>query len=517
MYTAASGWLMVGLSKDPLAVALVQVASSLPIFLFAIPAGALADIVDKRRFLILGEAATTLIAAAFAFLVWRGLVTPGSLILFTFLIGAGGAATAPAWQAVVPLLVPRRDLPAAVSANSVGINVSRATGPALGGAISAGFGVAAPFWINAIANLAVIGALVWWRPPRREPPRLPAERFLGAVRAGLRHARHNPFLVSTLVRAIAFFLFASAYWALLPLVARGQVAGGAALYGLLLGGIGAGAIGGAVGLPWLRAKLGPDGLVVAGTIGTSAAMVLYGLAQSAPVAVVASLVAGTSWIAVLSSLNVSAQVALPAWVRARGLAVFVTAMYGAMTLGSVVWGRIASLVGLPNAHFLAAAGALIAIPLTWNAKLQKGAGVDLTPSMHWAPPVLSRTVAKDEGPVLVTVEYRVAAKDRQAFLTKLMRLSRERRRDGAYQWGVFEDAAVAGRYLETFLTESWLEHLRSHDRVTRADEDLQEEVRRFQVTGAPTGTHYIAAHPVAARPSHESEPRSRHPGPHDRK
>jgi MFS family permease len=216
MYSAASGWLMISLHGDALSVALVQVASSLPIFLFAIPAGALADILDKRRFLIVGETAYTLISAGFAVLVWRGFVTPSVLLAHTFLIGTAGAVTAPAWQAIVPLLVPQRDLQTGVAANSVGVNVSRTIGPAFGGAIIPGFGIAAPFWINAISDIAVILALVWWRPPLRDPGRLPPERLGGAIRVGLRNAWHNSFLRSTLVRTIAFFLFASAYWALLP-------------------------------------------------------------------------------------------------------------------------------------------------------------------------------------------------------------------------------------------------------------------------------------------------------------
>jgi len=409
------------------------------------------------------------------------------------LIGAGAAITAPAWEAIVPLLVPRKDLQGAVSANAVAVNGSRAVGPALGGAITAAFGIAAPFWINAVSNLSVIVALLWWRPPVRDTGRLPPERFLGAIRAGVRHSIHNAFLRSTLIRTIAFFSFASAYWALLPLVAREQVGGGPGLYGLLLGAIGVGAVGAAFGLRWLRSQLGPDVLVAAGTLGTAVAMGLFGLARNTSVALVASLIAGISWITVLSALNVSAQVALPGWVRARGLAIFVTIMFGATTLGSVVWGKLADAYGLPMAHYLAAVGAMIAVPLTWRSKLQTGADFDLLPSMHWAPPITSRTVKEDEGPVLVTIEYRIDPSHRRGFLKALERLSRERRRDGAYRWGVFEDTAQPGRYLETFLNESWIGHLRQHRRVTHADQAVQKLVNSFQIDGLPITTHYIAA------------------------
>jgi len=492
MYTAASGWMMTSLSPDPLMVALVQVASSLPIFLFAIPAGVLADIVDKRKFLIIAEAVSTVVAAGFAALVWRGLVTPAVLLLFTMLIGAMAAVTAPAWQAIVPLLVPRRDLRSAIAADAVAINASRAVGPGLGGATTAAFGIAAPFWINAVSNLAVIVALVWWRPPQRTPATLPPETFGPAIRSGLRHVAHNRFLRATLVRAVAFFLFGCAYWAVLPTLARQQIAGGPEVYGVLLGGIGTGAIVGAMALPWLNARLSADRLTMAGTAGTAVAMILFGLARGLPVAIVASLVAGISWISVLSSLNVSAQVAIPEWVRARGLAVFVTAMYGAIALGSVAWGKVASAMGLPTTLFLAATGALVAMPLTRRWKLQLGALADLTPSLHWAPPVLARKVQRDAGPVLVTVQYVVAPNDRFAFVEALRELSRERRRDGAYQWGVFEDTAESGRFLETFLTETWEAHLRQHGRVTHFDRALEAAVDRL-LTEPPKISHLVSA------------------------
>jgi MFS family permease len=495
MYNAASGWLMTGLNPDPLMVSMVQVATTLPMFLFALPAGALADIVDKRRFLILAEGATTAASAIFAGLVWLDLVTPGNLLLFTFLIGAGGALTAPAWQSIVPQLVPKQDLHPAVAANSVGINISRAVGPALGGVITAGLGIAAPFWLNAFSNLGIIGALLWWRSPQKGTRHLPVERFSSAIRMGFRHTRSNPHLRATLIRGVAFFLFASAYWALLPLVARNQIAGGPDLYGFLLGAIGAGAVVGAFALPWLKAKLGPDRLVAAGTLGTAISVVLFGLARDSTTALSASIIAGASWIAVLSSLNVSAQLALPEWVRGRGLAMFVTAFFGAITLGSAIWGQIAGMAGLPAAHFLAAAGALAAIPLTWRWKLQTGAGVDLTPSMHWPTPVVTHEVEQDRGPVLVTVDYRIDPQERKSFLAALEKLGHERRRDGAYAWGVFEDAAVEGRMVETFLVESWLEHLRQHERVTNADRVLQDAVLRFHTKGTPKVTHLIASEP----------------------
>jgi MFS family permease len=502
MYSAASGWLMTTLNPEPFIVSMVQVATTLPMFLFALPAGALADIVDKRKFLIAVEIAVTIISIIFATIVWLELATPVNLLLFTFLIGVGSALTAPAWQSIVPQLVPKRDLHPAVAANSVGVNVSRAVGPALAGIMVSRLGIAAPFWFNAISNLGIIGALFWWRPPQTGARHLPVERFGSAIRAGFRHARNNPHLRATLIRGAGFFIFASAYWALLPLVARSQIAGGPGLYGLLLGAIGAGAVGGAFALPWLKAKLGPDRLVAAGSVGTAVAMVLFAMARDPATALASSVIAGVSWIAVLSSLNVSAQVALPEWVRGRGLSMFVTTFFGCLALGSAIWGQVAGMAGLPAAHLMAAAGALLAIPLTWRWKLQTGAGLDLTPSMHWPEPIVAHEVETDRGPVLVTIEYRINPQDREAFLAALEKLGRQRRRDGAYAWGVFEDAAVEGRMVETFLVESWLEHLRQHERVTNADRVLQDAVHHFHTAGSPVVTHLIASDDGPAAHAH---------------
>ncbi len=495
MYNAAAGWLITTLTADPLVVSLIQVATSVPMFLFALPAGALADILDKRRLLIAVVVALTCLGSAIAALVSLNLVTPPVLLLFTFLLGVAAALTAPAWQAIVPSLVPRQHLGPAVAANSVGVNISRAVGPAIGGLIIAAFGIAMPFWLNALSNIGIIAALLWWRAPTPPAHRLPAEQFAGAIRAGFRHARHNPHLNATLVRAVAFFVFASAYWALLPLVARSRIAGGPGLYGFMLGAIGAGAVGGAFILPWLRAKLGPDRVVAAGTVGTALAVVLFGLAREPVAGLTASAIAGVSWIAVLATFNVSAQVALPDWVRGRGLAMFVTVFFGAIALGSAFWGQVAGLIGLSEAHLAAAAGLLVTIPLTWRWKLQTAAAVDLAPSMHWPAPVIDRDIEPDKGPVLVTVEYHIPPESREAFLAALEKLGKERRRDGAYAWGVFEDAAKEGRFMETFLLESWLEHLRQHERVTRADHALQSLVDSHHLAGTPEVTHFIAATP----------------------
>jgi MFS family permease len=492
MQNAAAGWLMTSLDPDPRIVAMVQVATALPIFLFGVPAGALADIFDRRRLLLAMEIVITLMTAFFALLLALDRVSPTSLLAFIFLSGIATALMAPAWQAIVPQLVGREDLASGIALNSTGINISRAIGPALAGFLIAYLGMAAPFSINVATNLACVGALLWWRPAKEVGTDLPPERFGSAILVGLRHARYNRPLRATLLRATGFFLFASAYWALLPLVARDQVAGGPGLYGLLLGAIGVGAVAGAFVLPRFKSKLGPDRVVALGSAGTALALLLFGLARQPAVALAASALAGLSWIAVVATLNVSAQMALPAWVRGRGLAVYVTVLFGGMALGSLMWGEMASLTGLPAAHYTAAALALVAIPLLRRWTLHTDAGRDLTPSMHWPEPLLSDDVGDDRGPVLITVEYRIASGNQQAFLAAIRDVAASRKRDGAYDWHVFEDAAEKGRWLETFLVDSWLEHLRQHERVTNADRALDEAVLRFQTNGLPKVTHYIA-------------------------
>src|SRR5262245_26498719 len=464
MYSTAAGWLMTDLSPDPFIVSLVQVAASLPMYLFAIPAAPLADIIDLLKFLVGTELAIALISGAFALIVSLDAATPANLLLFTFLNGVLGAVQAPAWQAVVPQLVPAQSLQGAIAANSVGINISRAVGPALGGVILGRFGLAVPFWINAVSYLGMVGVLFCWRPQQRGRRHLPVEQFGSAIRTGFRHAKNNPHLQATMVRGAAFFLFATAYWALLPLIAREQIAGGPDFFGFILAIIGAGAVGGAFALRWLESKLGADWLVAAGAIGTAVAMVLFAVARGPALALLASVIAGAGWTVAVATLNVSAQIALPDWVRGRGLAMFATVLFGATAAGSAIWGQAASMVGLPGAQFIAAAGLLAAIPLTWRWKLGTGANVDLTPSMHWPDPIVTHDVERHEGPVMVTVEYRINPHNRDQFIAAMDQLGYERRRNGAYGWGVFEDSASEGRMLETFLVESWLEHLRQRER-----------------------------------------------------
>ncbi|MGP1255844.1 MAG: MFS transporter [Kiloniellales bacterium] len=503
MHDVGAGWLMTELSPSPFVVAAVQAATTLPIFLFALLAGAVADIVDRRKLLIGVNAAMGVTAGALALLVSLDLMTPLGLIVFTFLLGTGAAFMAPAWQAIVPSLVPRSELGPAIALNSMGINVSRAIGPALAGFLIVALGLAAPFALNALSFLGIIAALLWWRPPPRPARDLPPEHVVSAVRAGLRYAWNSAPLKATLVRAAGFFVFASAYWAMLPLITRQVLDGGPTLYGLLLACVGGGAVAGALVLPRIKRKLGADRTVAAGSFGTALVLLLFALVPNPLVAGLASALAGLSWIAVLSSLHVSAQTALPDWVRARGLSIFLTVFFGAMAAGSLVWGQVASLAGIPVALIVAAAGVALFIPLTWRAKLSQGEALDLAPSMHWPAPVVAEQEPGERGPVMIQIAYEVAESDRPAFVALMQRLADARRRNGAYHWNLMQEAERPERFLETWIEASWTEHLRHHERVTGADKALQEQVRELLQKGAvPQVTHLLS--PAPAGPEGEA-------------
>jgi predicted MFS family arabinose efflux permease len=400
MFDTGSAWLMTSINGDPMAVSLVQVAASLPIVLFTLPAGALADILDSRRILIVVEIAAVVVIGMFATLVSLGLATPGLLLLTIFLLSAGLSLTAPAWLSITPLLVTTPELESAIVANNVGYNISRAAGPVLAGVVITGFGIAAPFWLDGVGNLVIIGALLWWRSPRKREDRARPESLTSALCAGLRYAANSKELRAILLRAVAFFPFACASWALLPLVARNEIEQGPRCYGTLLSTIGVGAIAGSIALGWLRARIGPDALVAVGTLAVAFALVLLGLARNPFVAIFASFVAGASWTIVFASLYASARTALPDWVRARGLAIFLSVFFGAMTIGSAVWGRVAAMEGLPAAHFLAAACAIAAVPLTRRWKLATGPQNAPPNAAHWDASAFPPTIVslgKPEG------------------------------------------------------------------------------------------------------------------------
>jgi MFS family permease len=358
MHDVAAGWLMTTLIPSPAWVALVQAATTLPVCLLAIPAGTLADRMDRRVLLMCAQGAMLLLALLLGSLVLAGVATPQVLLVVTFAMGMGTAVTSPAWQAILPALVPRSDLPPAVALHAVGMNVSRAIGPAVGGVIIVTLGIAWPFFVNALSFVAILWALWWWK-PAPAPARGVKESFLVAMRAGFAHVGDNGALRNTLLRSVMFYLFGACYWALLPLIARELLGGTARLYGVLVGCIGVGAVSGALLLPALRRRLGLNGTVIAGTWGTALAMTAYATVRSPVLGMLASLLAGVSWLAALSSLNVAAQLAVPDYMRARGMALYTAVFYGCLAVGSIAWGQVATLTGLPAALLAAGGGALL--------------------------------------------------------------------------------------------------------------------------------------------------------------
>ena len=491
MHDVGAGWLMTTLNPSPAVVTLVQAATTLPVFCFALLAGALADRLDKRRMLLAINICLLGVVSVLTLLVWAGAMTPVLLILFTLTIGTGAAFVAPAWQAIVPLLVPRAQLKPAIALNSMGINIARAIGPAVAGALIATVGLAAPFALNAASFLVIIGALLLWRPEPVTRPRHTGS-LLSEMRTGLRHVRHNQPMRATAVRAMAFFVFASAYWSLLPLIARSVEGGGSTLYGLLMGLIGAGAVTGALLLPRLQSVASLDATVRIGTGGTALALLLMAVAQGPLALLPAAFLGGMAWIAVLTSFNVSAQTALPNWIRARGLSVFLMVFFGSMALGSILWGQIASYTSVPVALLIATGGLGLGLLVTRGLTVGLAEGLDLAPAALWPEAPVPAEGQADDQPAMVMVEYRISHEDRAAFVKRMRAVSKERMRNGATRWYVHQSVEDPGLWLETFHLPSWAEHLEQHARVSVSDMDLHRGLRELhEGPDAPVVRHFI--------------------------
>ena len=491
MQDVGAGWLMTSLSSSPAMVALVEAADSIPMMLLALPGGAIADIVDRRRLLIVAQVYLLLVAGTLGVLTLLDLTTAWLLLLFTFALGVGAAMMMPAWSAIVPDLVRTEELSSAVALNSVAINASRAIGPAIAGVLVAAVGPWLVFVLNALSYIGIVAVLAQWH---REHPKstLPAERFVSAIWIGARFVMHAPVLKVVLIRGAAFFVFASATWSLFPLIVRQELQRGPEIYGLLLACIGAGALIGAMLLPRIRAMVSRDMLVA----GASALYALAALAlahmHNVTLLAIAMLATGMAWISILSALQVSAQMTLPPWVRARGLAAFMVVFMGGMALGSILWGQVATHIGIPAALTTAAAGIVLAIAATWKFKLGQHQMLDFRPSMDWPMPVLAEPPEPDM-PVMVTIHYHIQSDKRAEFVAAMQHVREMRRRNGAYFWQLFHDSADTSRFIECFMDESWVEHLRQHERASVADREIQRRAKQYLVEGTSTKSfHYLA-------------------------
>ena len=494
MHAVGAGWLMTELAPRPAIVALVQAATTLPMFLLLLPAGALGDILDRRRLLIFALGWSVLAALLLGLATLAGLVTPLALLVFTFALGIGAALAVPSFQAVVPELVPREMLPAAVSLSSMGINIARAAGPAIAGLLIASLGVASVFVFNGVSTLLTI--LVLWRWKRA--PRsalLPPEPFVAALRAGWRYGRHNAGLLAVLVRSAAFYLFAAALWALLPLVGASLVPG-AGGYATLLSCLGAGAVIAALTLPGIRPLLSSNVLSAIASLAFAGATAGAALVGDYLAVAACMVVAGWAWLANLTTFNIAARFSIADWVMSRGLALNQMVFFGGLTLGSIAWGQIASWLSIELALLLSAAGMAVALAATVRLPLATPPPDELKPSRHWAEPAIVLAEHERGGRVLTTVEYRVDPAQAAGFLAALRELSVSRNRNGGYGWSVYQDTEAAGRYVEQFLSDSWVEHLRQHQRTTLGDKALQEKVRAFHRGEAPPRVSHLVAAPL---------------------
>jgi len=490
MHDVGAGWLMTALSPSPMLVALVQAATTLPMFMLALPAGAMADIVDRRKMMLAAQSLGLVAAAVLAFLTLQGMTTPWVLLVATFVLGIAAALSAPVFQAIVPELVDKAALPEAVALNSLGVNIARAIGPALGGIVVAVAGIPAVFALNAVSVLAVLIVLATWKRTTAVHS-LPPEHFVGALRAGYRYARHSPAMRVVLIRTLGFFVFSSALWAMLPLVGRRELGLDAAGYGALLGCMGVGAVVGALMLKRLRKKVSSNWISIGATCLFAVATLALALASNGWLAGAVMFFAGLAWIGMLTSLNVAAQMASPGWVKARALAVYLLVFQGAMTGGSILWGSLASNTTVPVALAIAAVGQAVAVLMAFRWRLPEDSSTDLAPSNHWADPVVAVPLVHDRGPVLIEIEYWIAPERMAAFTAALRNFRGTRFRDGAIRWDVWEDVAEPGRVVEEFVVESWVEHQRQHARVTHTDALDQKLLNAFHIGAQPPRVRHL--------------------------
>ena len=491
MQVVGAAWLMVSLGASATFVALTQTASSLPYFVFALPAGAIGDIVDRRKLVLYCEFWMVGVATLLAIATIGGFMSPWLLLALTFALSAGDAIETPTWRAVLPELVAKADLPAASALNGIEFNIARAVGPALAGALIAAAGVGAAFVVNAVSFVGVIVVIARWRRPVRKRL-VPLETVTGATIAAVRYVRYSPGVRLLMLRAGLTMFMASALLALLPNVAR-TMSSDAMVYGVLLGCFGSGAVLGALAMQPARRRWSLEAVVSSAVAILGATIVAAGAVHSLMLLAVVMLAAGAAWIVFISLITALVQTLAPEWARARVAAVFVLTFQGGIAAGSAFWGVVATRTGIPTAFLLAGVGTLATIVLVAVGKLPDMA-VDTTPWNHWRMPAIVQDAAPalDQGPVLVTVRYRVGHRDADAFLRAMQAYGRIRHRDGAMWWGIFRDLEDAEVYLETFLVTSWAEHVRQHERFTRGDRDVEARIREH-IEEEPVVRHLIHA------------------------
>ncbi len=484
MQATVAAWLMATLTPSALMVALVQTASTAPSLLLGLFAGALADIVDRRKVILVTQILLLVATAFLGAATLAGWIGPVTLLALTFLIGAGFTVYMPAQQASINELVERVELPRAVALGAVAFNVARAVGPALAGAIAAWLGTGSALIASSLFFLLMIVAVRGWK--RREIVlRGVPETLLSGVMSGLRYARHSPAMRSLILRNLSFCLSASALWALLPVIARDQLGMGAGGYGLLSGSFGIGAVVGALLIPGQLQKKTLNAVVSSGVLLWTVSTLLIAATDFTVMALVGACGSGMAWVSVLASLSAGAQSSAPAWVRARAVAMNLVAVQSSLALGSVIWGALASASGTRVA-LAAAAGALVVLHLAnRRIKVEMGTEADVTPGVQLPDLAIAVEPLPDDGPVLIQIEYQIAAEHSDAFLRAIHAVGTVRRRNGASSWRVFRDLGEDGRYVERFIVTSWAEYVRLRTRMTIADRKLQDRVEELQRKGVP--------------------------------
>lgn len=505
--SVGASWMMVSIAASAEMVTLVQTSVTLPIMLLSLVAGALADNFDRRKLMLGAQIFMLAVSAGLSACAWFGLITPWLLLAFTFLIGCGAAFNGPAWQASVGDMVPRADLPGAVALNAAGFNIARSLGPALGGAIVAAAGAAAAFAINALSYIGLVIVLARWRPDV-PPRRLPPERLGVAIGAGVRYVAMSPAIRVVLSRALLFGIGASAVPALMPLIARDVIAGGPLTFGLLLGSFGAGAVGGALVSARLRARLSSESLVRLACLGFALAAGLAAISTVLAVTMALLLVAGVAWVLALSTFNVTVQLHSPRWVVARALALYQMSAFGGMAIGSWLWGRTVESGSIQIALFGAAAVQGVCLLLGLFRPLAAIGDLNLDPLREWSPPDTAVPIEPRSGPVVITIEHRIAPGNIPAFLAAMAERRRIRLRDGARHWTLLRDLAEPELWIERFQTPTWLDYIRHNNRVTQADAEINQRLRALHIGPDLPKVHRMVERQTGSLPG----PRTAGPG-----
>lgn len=470
-----AAWMMASISQSENMVALVQASTTLPLMLFSLLSGAIADNYDRRRVMLTAQVFMFCVSSLLALFAYLDLITPWLLLLFTFLLGSGTALNNPSWQASVGDLVPREDLAGAVSLNSVGFNITRSVGPAIGGMIVAAAGAAAAFAANTVSYFTLIFALSRWQPDLPQQT-LPREALGQAIGAGLRYVAMSPNIGKVLFRGFVFGLTASAVLALLPVVVRDLVGGGALTYGVMLGAFGAGAIAGALANSRLREVLSSEDIVRCAFAGFALSATIIGISPYAIVTSLALLVAGACWVLALSLFNTVVQLSTPRWVVGRALSLYQTATFGGMAGGSWLWGLMAESQGVTNAFFASSLLMIVGVAIGLWLPMPAFASLDLDPLNRFNEPPLKLDIRPRSGPIVVNIDYEIADEDLQEFLAVMVERRRIRIRDGARNWALMRDLENPDIWTETYHTPTWVEYVRHNQRRTKADAETTDRL-----------------------------------------